>query len=255
VSQILEHTAKLQQASDQHATRIGSLQRRVSNITADLLSLGDNERRHFRTALGILLLAAVVIGVMYLKQDGDTVLLTDRIAERSVIVDNGLGAVNSELGTSTRQINKQIGVLNQDLNDKIVMLDDRVNAVDRKLQDLDDRTSSLNGRLAADSPLDNFGGDNTVHGTQWLRELPATGWMIQLTRVADDVSMYELTRSYSSYLSQPVSYFVDANGGRVLLYGNFDSEAAAQAALRRLPWRFGDDQPMVRSVASVQRMI
>jgi len=103
--------------------------------------------------------------------------------------------------------------------------------------------------------MDNFGGDNILHGPQWLSELPAEKFMIQLASAADKKELIEIAQRYNNYLTQPVAYYTDANGKHVMVYGEFDTDVVAQSVMQRMPYRINSERPVVRSVSSVQNMI
>lgn len=244
VQKLIEHTEALQYESDNHGSLISDLQSKAARFANDLLDLGGTERKHFRMTLASLLLIALAVsGFVYYQ------------LEDNQLVDADIIAVNHELGAYSNHVSQELVALNEKLADEVDVLSDKLVDVDKKVQSLDDQAQSLDGRVSAMSPMDNFGGDNILHGPQWLSELPKDKFMIQLASVSDKQELFEIAQRYNHYLTQPVSYFTDANGKYVMMYGQFDTDRIAQSVMQRMPYRINSQRPMVRSVDSVHNMI
>lgn len=244
VQDLIKHTEKLQYESNSHGSLIAGLQNKASQIANDLFDLGGTERKHFRmTLVSLLFIVLAVSGFVYYQLGGNQ------------LVDADIIAVNNELGAYSNHVSQELVALNEKLADEVDVLNDKLVDANKKIQSLDDQAQSLDGRVSAISPMDNFGGDNILHGPQWLSELPKDKYMIQLASVTDKQELFEIAQRYNHYLSQPVSYFTDTNGNHVMMYGLFDTDRIALSVMQQMPYRFGSQRPVVRSVSSVQNMI
>ena len=92
------------------------------------------------------------------------------------------------------------------------MLNDKLTVVNKKVQNLNDQSQSLDGRISRISPLNDFGGDNTIHGTQWLAEQSPNTFRNCTGNVSNKKEMYEIAMRYNHYLKQPLAYYTMATG-------------------------------------------
>jgi chromosome segregation ATPase len=254
VRNLIVHTEALQRESDKHGSLIMGIQKNVSQLAQNLFDLGGTERKHFRIASVSLVLLALAIVGFYFYQTNYNDAVAVNTTERVQVVDTQISDVNTELGAFNEHVNNELVALNEKLADEVDVLNDKLSVVNRKVQTLNDQSQSLDGRVSRISPLNDFGGDNTIHGTQWLAEQSAGKFVIALASVSDKKEMYEIAMRYNHYLKQPLAYYVDG-GKYVLVYGGFDSGNAADAAMRRMPHYINSQRPAVKSMAEIQKLI
>ena len=254
VQKLISHTEALQRESDKHGSLIIGIQKNVSQLAQNLFDLGGTERKHFRIASVSLVLLALAIAGFYFYQSSHNDAVAVNTTERVQVVDSVISDVTTELGTFNQHVNQELVALNEKLADEVDVLNDKLTVVNKKVQSLDDQSQSLDGRVSRISPLNDFGGDNTIHGAHWLAEQSADKFVIALASVSNKKEMYEIAMRYNHYLSQPLAYYT--NGGKyVLVYGGFDSGRAASAAMRRMPHYINSQRPAVKSMADIQKLI
>ena len=266
---LVEHTDALRLESEKHSAQISDIQEGIADQDQTIFNFGNVEKNHFRLSLVVMLFMAVAAYLFYDYQTSANDFYAWKSVKQTQITDNKMSALNNQLQqeqSANKELNTQVAVLNEKLNEQVVVLNEKLNnrvsvlneklsAVDESVKNLDDQAQSLDGRLTESSPFDNFGGDNIVHGSQWLTRLPANTFVIQLTTAADKQKMYEIAQSYNRYLTQPLSYYADDKGQYVMFYGNFDSTASANMILRKMPYRINWQRPSIKSVSSVQKLI
>jgi len=248
VDKLEAHTKNLQTESDKHGSSI-------AENAKNLFELAGTERKHFRAIAASLLLIVIAGTGLFYYQANENGSVALQMAERTRVVDADIAGLSDVSGQSDAHLNKAIAVVNRQLTDRVESLSSKLADVDRDMQKLDDQAQSLDGRLSLVAPLDDFGGDNIVHGARWLSELPADKFIIRLATVTDRKELIEIAQRYNRYLTQPVAYYTDANGRYVMFYGEFDSGYAANRVLRNMPHRINWQRPEIRSVASVQKLI
>jgi len=254
VRELIAHTEALQLESDRHGSLIFGIQKNVSQLAQNLFDLGGTERKHFRIAsVSLVLLALALVGLYFYQSSyNDTVAVNT--TERVEVVDTQIADVTTELGAFNQHVNNELVALNEKLADEVDVLNDKLTVVNKKVQNLDDQSQSLDGRISRISPLNDFGGDNTIHGSQWIAEQSPNKFVIALASVSNKKEMYEIAIRYNHYLKQPLAYYTNGNK-YVLVYGGFDSGNAASAAMRRMPHYINSQRPAVKSMAEIQKLI
>lgn len=244
---IVEHTDALRKESEKHSVQI-------SGIRAKLFGLDNKVVKHFRVTLALIALTVIAGFWFYDYQTGENTIVALKAAEQAQVVDSELSGLNQQIQQEQIQsvkLNNEV----EKLNDEVSALSTQLSVVNKSVKKLDDQAQSLDGRLTTVLPYDSFGGDNIIHGLEWLAGLPVDKFIIQFAVAPNKQEMYEIAHSYNRYLTEPVSYYADVNGNHVMFYGVFDSSASADAELQRMPYRVNRQRPVVRSVSSVQQLI
>ena len=130
--------------------------------------------------------------------------------------------------------------------------------INQKLTTVDDQLSSVDGRLNYTSPFSQFGGDNTIHGPQWLATQAANRFAIQVASTTSKKELYTIAQRYSYYFKQNLSYYKlnTTQGERyVLVYGSFASNAEANSALWNMPQQINFQRPIVSRIGDIQKLI
>ncbi len=232
-------SAQLAAESQRHRGFIEQLQQSGRELSRQLLALGRREDRRFviLSGFGLLLLVALVtlFGYGQLQRSEDNLALDQRaIDTQNQIQDLQVRALNQQ--ASTGQLDQGLAQLQQ-----------QVASVRKQLVEVNDQVTSLDARIAYIAPFQRFGGDNVLHGSQWLAKLNPQHYSIRLARVDNTQAMFDLVQRYASYLPEPVAYYPDAKGGFVLVYGgDFADAGEVEEALRALPYslNFHTPQPI-----------
>jgi len=229
-------SAQLAAESQRHRGFIEQLQQSGRELSRQLLALGRREDRRLviLSGFGLLLLVALValFGYGQLQRSEDNLALDQRaIDTQNQIQDLQVRALNQQ--ASTGQLDQGLAQLQQ-----------QVARVRRQLVEVNDQVNSLDARIAYIAPFQRFGGDNVLHGSQWLARLNPQHYSIRLARVDSQQAMFDLVQRYASYLPRAVAYYPDAQGGFVLVYGgDFADAGEVEEALRALPYSLNFHRP------------
>jgi hypothetical protein len=82
--------------------------------------------------------------------------------------------------------------------------------------------------------------------------------VIHVATLCDKQELYQLAERYSHYFKDDLSYVpVDVNVSQrfALVYGQFESEAKASAALSRMPRYIERQRPSVHQMGAVQQYL
>lgn len=265
---LVERTEALQKESQRQGSQIIELQVDLTEQARVVSDLGKTERRNFSLSAAAVMLVAILVSVFYGYQQDENRLVAAQVAETTELVDGAISGLETKLQQEqqrSEQLVQALSLLNNRLEDKsaennrlaakVELMNNQLSAVDKSVRHLDDQAQSLNGRLSSVLFFDDFGGDNVLHGSQWLTELPADKFLIQLAIVKDKKELFEIVQDYNRYLKQPVAYYADEAGHFVMVYGTFDSGRSAYSELRNMPSRINWQKPVVRTVESVQQLI
>jgi chromosome segregation ATPase len=228
-------TARLDAENRRHRGLIDQLQRSGRELGGQLLALGRREDRRFvvLSLFGLLLLVAVIALFGYDQ--------LQRIDDRLVLDQRAVDTQNQIQDLQTRVLDEQVATRRFDHD--IAALEQQVAQVRRRLVTVDDQLASLDGRVSHIAPLRGFGGDNVIHGSQWLSELDPERYSIRLARVDDKAEMYDIVQRYNHYLPLTLGYYPDPRGGYTLVYGGAFADAGeVEEALRWMP-RYFNHQP------------
>ncbi len=255
VSKLKQHTAQLQAESEQHGSRISELQDGASEMLQGLFDLGGTERKHYRISVLAMLVIALCVTGLYFYQDDVNRLFEQSLQQRAQLVDNEITQVDDALGEFDTHVNRELVALNEKMADEVEILTRKIDDVNKKVQSLDDQAQSIDGRLSTLPMVESFGGDNIVHGPQWLQDMDDSHYVIRLAKVEKQQEMYELAQSYNRYLDRPVAYYPDAEGSQVMVYGDFASAQEADKVMRRMPYRINWQRPQVLSVETIKQQL
>ena len=249
---LTEHTEALQKESEKHDLLIAEIQEDASEHAQTLFNLGNTVQKHIAASVIAIVLMVAAAYVFYDYQVSDNEFSAAQLVEQTQLIDSKINEISH--GIKQEMVEQKMAT-NEALIGKFDKLNEKLTAVDKSVQQLDDQAQSLDGRLSTVLPFDNFGGDNIIHGSQWLAQLPSNKFIIQLATVADKKELFEIAHRYNRYLTQPVAYYTDANGKYVMFYGEFDSGYSANRVLQSMPSRINWQRPVVMSVSNVQSKI
>jgi len=251
VVDLMVHTQQLQDASTKHAGLIGSLQNNLTEAGQSLLALTKLETRHFRFVLATLLIIVLAIVGLTVYQDrmwqqnaqSDNTAAQElsTLQAQNVSTTQTLSSLDSQLKVMDETHQQHLAELNTQLRQKLMKLDNKVTT-------MDDQVQTLDGRLNNSVMFDNIGSDNVIHGQQWVAEQPANNFVIRVAIVPAKSDLYEVAESYSHYLNDKLSFIRLAKGEQeafILLYGSYESEAAARKAFAQLPNSIASTKPVI----------
>ncbi len=258
--ELSEKTRALEDITSNQGSLINNLQRATSDISDKLAVLTGRESKHFNIFTVSFLLLLIATAVIYFSQQGQFNMADARIAERGEIVDSKIISLQLQQTSSVAELESKVAALNTVMQEEI---DKEIALVDLKMKNLKDQVQSVDGRLTNDSPFSQIGDDNVIHGTQWIAELPAQNFTVQLAYVSDINTMYALAQRYNYYLKSSLSYFevagTDGNGNDitryVLLSGNYTTQQQAIAQINSMPRYIDMQRPVVKKLDDVQRYI
>ena len=257
-----EKTRALEDITHNHGSLITGLQRASADLTDKIAVLAGRESKHFNIFTASLLLLLIVTAVIYFAQQSQFDATDAVIAGNSEKVDSQI--------TSLQQMQTSASVATSDslaaLEDKVEQLnltmqqemDKEIALVEHKMKNMQDQVQSVEGRLTNESPFSEIGNDNVIHGAQWLAELPAQNFTVQLAYVDNQSAMYELAQHYNHYLKDSLSYFEAEDKGvtkYVLLSGNYTSQQQALEKVESMPRYINMQKPVVKKLDDVQRYI
>jgi ElaB/YqjD/DUF883 family membrane-anchored ribosome-binding protein len=232
---------KLLEDSEKHASLISALQDKSVEMAMSIRALAGTENRHFKILSSFLLIAILAIAGLYFYHQSEMSHDATVTAERSQVVD------------------QQISGLQQDnlvtLNDK---LEQEVNTLNGKLQNMEDQAQSLDGRISNISPFSQIGSNNIIHGPQWLARQPADSFAIQVAAVADRKDLYEIAERYNHYLKDELSWYALQTAGAekfVLVSGAYTGEREAAVVMRRLPRYVNFQRPAITRMSDIQKQL
>lgn len=229
------HTASLAEQNQQQQGFIEALQEKTSTISHNLLALATLENKHFRTlaASSLLLLIAILVVFIY----GEYM----RNADATIAAQNNT-QVNEQVSSLQTEV-KDEQMASQTFHAEIASLQHNMVEIQKEMQDMNDQVESLDGRVQYLAPLYNFGSDNTIHGSQWLKQLKPELFSIKIATVATKQDLYEIAQRYNYYLDQDLAYFETADKQYTLIYGGqFESDQQLSETLRRMPRYMGDQR-------------
>ena len=229
-------TARLDAENRRHRGFIEQLQRSSRDLGERLLALGRREDRRFVTLslFGLLLLVALIalFGYGQMQRIEDSVVLDQRAVDTQ----------NQIQDLQTRVLDEQLATRN--FSQDIAALRQQVAEVQDRLVTVNDQVASLDGRVSYIAPFHGFGGDNVIHGSQWLAQLDPDRFSIRLARVSDKAEMFDLVQRYNHYLPLTLGYYPDAAGGYTLVYGGeFADAGEVEETLRWMP-KYFNHQPV-----------
>jgi chromosome segregation ATPase len=246
-------TEKLREQADDHAGLISGLQKNVTQMAHNIVALAGTQRRHFRVFSGLIALIVLVIAGFYVYQLQANQASALQLAQRSQVVDQQLSGLTQQdivASTEITRIQGDLKSLDSSVNGELAAINNRltkeVTTLHGQLQDVEDQTQSLNGRLDYVSPLSSFGKDSIIHGPQWLAAQPAESFVIRVASVSDRKALYDIAQRYS--FSDEMAYYpVSSERGEryVLVSGSYASNAQATSALRHMPRYIEFQRPVI----------
>lgn len=267
LSELQKQTSSLEELTSKHGTLIGGLQKASSDLSDKLALLASRESKHFNIFTVSFLLLLVATAVVYFAQQSQFDLVDKSFAEQSVVVDSKIVSLQQQQTTSNIEAGESLAALENKVDEMNAAMQEEISKelalVDYKVQDVQDQVKSVEGRFNNDSPFSQIGNDNVIHSAQWIAELPAENYTVQLAYVGDTGTLYKLAERYNHYLKDSLSYFevkgVDDRGVAVtkyvLLSGNYATRQQAMAQINSMPGYIDMQQPVVRNIGSVQAYI
>ena len=245
---------KLLEDSEKHASLISILQDKSVELAMSLSLLARTENKHFRILSGFLLVAILAIaGLFFYHQSGVShdAMMT---AERTQEVDQQISGLQQDTVRSA--------VVLAEVQDNLVTLNERleqeVQTLSGKLQNMEDQAQSLDGRISNISPFSQVGSNNVIHGPQWLAQQPADSFAIQVAAVGDRKELYDIAQRYNHYLQDELSWYsVNSAGAEkfVLVSGGYADESEAIAVIRRLPRYVNFQRPAITRMGDLQQQL
>lgn len=258
------------------ASQIETLEDTTSKQHQAHLALADRVRSGFRWQYaGLAVLALALLGFVLIQQQNWNDAATNEAAQQQAINEQAAVQQQALADTDARQSALKTAVsgliheteaqhqrdeqLAANLDDAKTRLQAQITALNEKLQGLDDQAQSLNGRLNASSPFQQFGDDNVIHGPEWLAKQDASAFMVRLLTVDDKQALYDIADRYSYFLKQKLAWYPVSNASGkqryVLLAGIYKDETAAQQLIQRMPAPSFDEAPAVESMTAIQKKL
>lgn len=209
---------ELKKQSDKHAEQIIDIQVNTSLLGRTLMALAAVEKRHFRIASAGLAILAVAIGL-------------------TIYFQNAVNNIDAQ---------------------HIAGVQTDIESINSKLQGVDDRLESLDGRMGYMSPFSQFGKDSVIHGSQWLAKQSADHFAIQIASSTSKNELYIIAQRYRHYFTEAMSYYtINTEYGQrhVLVYGSFANNAQAAASLWRMPRYINQQRPSITRIGDIQKLI
>ncbi len=216
----------LQEQTHEHSGLIHTIQERESVLSGSVVELAKLEKKHFIGVSAVL--AVLILAFIAYTMNQQSNWKTEGVTNTTV---------QTELQT---------------INNKLLTINDHVQSVDERVQNMDDSVNTLDGRMNTVTPLSQFGGDNTIHGPQWLAQQSGKQFVIQLALVSDKQRLYKIATQYSFYLKEKLAFMPVGNDQYVLLYGGFQNPQDAQMALGNLPHYINFDRPVIYRLGDIQ---
>ena len=251
VEALRQYTHDLEQKISTHGKLIGGLQKASTGIAANVAALADREKHHFNVVASAFVMLLIVTAIVFFAQQNQQGVNDSRYAERSEIVDNQI--------TDLQQLQSSAVSSTQDA---LAQIETKIEQMNRAVQDTRDQVKSVEGRFNQVSSFSQIGDDNTIHGKQYINELPAQNYTVQVAYVDNIDSMYAIAQRYNGYLKDKLYYFevpVESSGAvkskYVLLSGNYASSQHAVAASQLMPTYIERQRPVIRQFEAVQAYI
>lgn len=216
----------LQKQGNEHSGLIHTIQEHATSLTGSVIELAKLEKKRFiglSSVLAILILAIIAY------------------------------TVNQQSNWKTEAVtNETVQTDLQTINNKLLSINNHVQTVDDRVQNMNDSMKSIDGRLNTVTPLSQFGGDNTLHGPQWLAQQSGNQLIIQLAFVSDKQSLYQIATQYSFYLKEKLAFLPVGTDKYMLVYGGFQNQQDAQIALGSLPYYIEFNRPVIARLGDIQ---
>jgi len=245
---------KLLEESEKHASLISALQDKSVEMAMSIRALAGTENRHFKILSGFLVIAILAIAGLYFYHQSEMSHDAIVTAERTQVVDQHI--------SSLQQDGMKSAVTLSEVQDNLVALNDRlddeVKTINGKLQAMDDKAQSLDGRISNSSPFSQFGVNNIIHGPHWLAQQPAENFAVQVASVTDRKDLYDIAQRYNHYLKDELSYYTVKSGQRekfVLVSGGYANETEAVAVMQRLPRYVNFQRPLRTRMGDIQQQL
>jgi DNA repair exonuclease SbcCD ATPase subunit len=255
--QISQAITALQETTEMQRQRIEILEVESDKTSLALFSLVVLEKRHFRTlaaSLGLLLIAFV--GFLFYNQ-----ATWEDESSVNAALESGITIVSEDLASTENQVvglNTNLTQLQHQTQAADQVMQQELSSINLKLATIGDQVDSLDGRLTNLRPHRSFGNGNVIHGPEWLARQPAGQYVIHLATLNDKQALYKLAERYSHYLKDDLAYVPVSNAGAqgfALIYGQFESEGKAAAALSRMPRYIERERPRVYQMGAVQHYL
>lgn len=245
---------KLLEESEKHASLISALQDKSVEMAMSIRALAGTENRHFKILSGFLVIAILAIAGLYFYHQSEMSHDAIVTAERTQVVDQHI--------SSLQQDGMKSAVTLSEVQDNLVALNDRlddeVKTINGKLQAMDDKAQSLDGRISNSSPFSQFGVNNIIHGPHWLAQQPAENFAVQVASVTDRKDLYDIAQRYNHYLKDELSYYTVKSGQHekfVLVSGGYANETEAAAVMQRLPRYVNFQRPLRTRMGDIQQQL
>lgn len=262
LNELREQTKALEEITGRHGTLIGGLQKASADLSDKLLLLTGRESKHFNIFTGSFVLLLIVTAVIYFVQQGQFEAVEINSASQSEMMGNKMASLQQQQTDAAAVAEDSLAALENKVDELNVAMQEEVSKemalVEFKMQDIQDKVQSVEGRFNNDAPFSQIGDDNIIHGAQWISALPAGNYTVQLAYVSDTASLYALAQRYNHYLKDSLSYFVVTDNGvskYVLLSGNYVTQQQAMVMIDSMPRYIDMQQPVIRQVSSVQQYI
>lgn len=265
---------ELGQSQKQHGARMDDLNRRLSRETEQLSSrldvFADLIRTHRRQGMAAFVLLLLVIGGYALFQDRalseqqtktDNLLTqtTQQMEDQKLRTHEALflhTQIQDQAHRRTNALESQVKDLElenqaqktaqekltqqaQALQAQVEQQQQQIAALNDKLVEVKDQSETNTGRVnGMVSVLDHFGGDNILHGPEWLAKQEAKNWAIRLTTTSDRQRLYDLAQRYGNRLPEKLAYYPVTENGQTryaLVYGQYPDFAQATQKMFRAP--------------------
>lgn len=258
---------QLEHNHEQQTARVEVLDTRVSRendrLSNRLDVFTDLIRTHHRQGMAALALVLLIVVAYAFYQDralSEQTTRTDAlVAETTQQMEDQQLRTNEALFLNTRiqdqagrrtaaletQVQEQLAAqekLAQEallLKTQVAAQEQQIATLKDQLIEVKDQSDSVSGRVnGLVSSLDHFGGDNILHGPQWLAKQDADAWAIRLTTTPDRQSLYDLAQRYGHRLPEKLAYYPIKENGQnryALIYGQYQDFAKATQQMFRAP--------------------
>lgn len=270
LQQIGQLEVKTQQLAESLESRVTALQATIDSVeerlAAELARLAYESKLHTRLIAQLFEMAnrhrtfGIVASLIFLMVAGGLFYMDHLQSQKSQIqqtmleqagekMANDVEALENQIAATAAAQSNEIAIANaetrsemearlQQQQQTIAALQVENEAVQQKLQTVQDKSDSANGRLNAMHPLYQFGKDSVIHGPEWLAAQSSESYVIVLAQVSDQNELYKLADRNSYYLTENLSYLLNdgATGQSYsLVYGPFADEIHASRALFQMP--------------------
>lgn len=255
------HTAKLAVQNIEQQGFIEKLQSKTDSMARTLLALATLEKKHFKVlASSSLILLLAIVGLYFYGEYQRDTQLTDT-ALRSSQVNQQVANLQSRLEdeqlasqvfySDITDLQKHIGELKKELDG----VNNQVTTINDQVVEMNDQVESIDGRIQYFAPLNNFGTDNIIHGSEWISNLDSELYSVKVAQVTSKQELYETAARYNYYLKQNLAYFINQDGSYTLIHGGQYNSDELDSVLRDMPSFINYERVTIMSNAEILQQI